>query len=165
MMRAYGITNIPDALRLVPGMAITQTTGNDFRINYHGTNVLVPRRMNVLIDGISIYRPAFARVDWKQIPVAMEDIARIEVTRTRSAAYGANSMLAIVNIITKHPGDVERAMGSTLFGSLDTFNATARVAFALANTSVWLSANHEEDDGYDMLSAFLSRMTELALVV
>ena len=155
MMRAYGITNIPDALRLVPGMAITQTTGNDFRINYHGTNVLVPRRMNVLIDGISIYRPAFARVDWKEIPVAMEDIARIEVTRNpNSAAYGANSMLAIVNIITKHPSDVERAMGSTLFGSLDTFNATARVAFTLANTSVWLSANHEEDDGYDMLSRF-----------
>jgi len=46
-IRAYGITSVPDALRLVPGMAITQTLGNDYRINYHGSNILVPRRMNV----------------------------------------------------------------------------------------------------------------------
>ncbi|MBA2412329.1 MAG: TonB-dependent receptor [Burkholderiaceae bacterium] len=154
-IRAYGITSVPDALRLVPGMAITQTLGNDYRINYHGSNILVPRRMNVLIDGISIYRPAFARVDWEEIPVAIEDIDRIEVTRSpNSAAYGANSMLAIVNIITKHPADVEGVTATTTFGSLDTLNATVRVAAPFGNTAVRLTANRKQDAGYDMLSRF-----------
>lgn len=154
-IRRYGIMNVPDALLLVPGMAVTQTSGNDYRVNYHGTNILVPRRMNVLIDGISVYRPAFARVDWKELPVAMEDIDRIEVTRSpNSAAYGANSMLAIVNIITKHPGDVERVTVSTTLGSLHTRNATGRFGTVIGNTTFRLTANREEDNGYDMLSRF-----------
>src|SRR5450631_1091826 len=52
-LRRFGIRSVPDALRLVPGMAVTQATGPDYRISYHGTNILSPRRMNVLIDGIS----------------------------------------------------------------------------------------------------------------
>lgn len=54
MMKQFGITSIPEALRLVPGMAVTQMTGHDYRINYHGTHVLVPRRMNILVDGVAI---------------------------------------------------------------------------------------------------------------
>ena len=41
MLQRYGIASIPEALRLVPGMAVTLTTGNDYRINYHGTNTPV----------------------------------------------------------------------------------------------------------------------------
>ena len=60
MLKRFGIVSIPEALRLVPGMAVTQVSGTDYRIGYHGTNILVPRRMNVLIDGMSVYRPALA---------------------------------------------------------------------------------------------------------
>ena len=153
MIREFGILSIPEALRLVPGMAITQASGNDIRMNYHGTNILVPRRMNVLIDGLSVYRPAFARVDWKELPVAIEDVERIEVTRSpNSAAYGPNSMLAVVNIITKHPDDVERAMVSATVGSLDTRNVTARLATKIGDTSAYVTFNHEQDSGYDAIA-------------
>jgi iron complex outermembrane receptor protein len=144
---------IPDALRLVPGMAVTHATGNDFRISYHGTSILSPRRMNVLIDGVSMYRPAFARVDWKELPVAIEDIDRIEVTRgPNSAAYGPNSMLAIVNIITRHAHDVERAMFSATLGSLDTAHLTGHFAASIGDTALRLTANREQDSGYDFVS-------------
>lgn len=53
MLRRFGVRSVADTLRLVPGMAVTQTRGSDYSINYHGTKILVPRRMNVLIDGIS----------------------------------------------------------------------------------------------------------------
>jgi outer membrane receptor for ferrienterochelin and colicin len=47
------------------------------------------------------------------LPIAIDDSDRIEVTRgPNSAAYGPNSMLAIVNIVTRHPHDVERAYAS-----------------------------------------------------
>ena len=127
MLQRYGIASIAEALRLVPGMAVTLATGNDYRINYHGTNILVPRRMNVLIDGLSVYRPALAQVDWKKLPVALEDVDRIEVTRgPNSVSYGANSMLAVVNIITKHPRDVEGTTITATRGSQGTANATAK---------------------------------------
>ena len=149
----FGITNVPDALRLVPGMAITQPSGNDYRINYHGTNLLTPRRMNVLIDGVSVYQPAFSRVDWKNLPVAIEDIDRIEVTRgPNSAAYGPNSMLGIVNIITKHPSDVERGLVAATFGSLRTASLTGRLGATFGSTSLRLTASTEHDRGYDFLS-------------
>lgn len=149
-LRTFGIFKIHDALRLVPGMAVTEVTGSDIRVNHHGTNILVPRRMNVLIDGVSVYRPAFARVDWKEFPVALEDIERIEVTRSpNSATYGPNSMLGIVNIITKHPNDVPRATLTSTVGSLNTRNVTGRFATQIGATSIRLTANHDQDSGYD----------------
>jgi iron complex outermembrane recepter protein len=153
MMQKLGINSIVDALRLVPGMEITQAAGNDYRVNYHGTNIFNPRRMNVLIDGISAYQPAYARVMWKQLPVALEDVDRIEVTRgPDSAAYGPNSMMAIVNIITKHPKDVERGMASVTAGSLGTIVANARVGANLGETSIRLTVETEQDKGYDYQS-------------
>lgn len=113
MLAQFGIRSIAEAMRLVPGMQITEiqdalsdTTGDHVRINYHGTNILVPRRMNIRVDGVSAYQAGLARINWNTLPVAIEEIDRIEVTRgPESAVYGANSMLAVINIITKHPED------------------------------------------------------------
>ena len=152
-LRRFGITSVPDALRLVPGMAVTHATGPDYRISYHGTNILSPRRMNVLIDGISVYRPAFSEVEWSQVPVVIDDIDRIEVTRgPDSAAYGPNSMLAVVNIVTKHPKDVERGFGSAELGSNGYANVTGRVGVTVGPTAISLTANRTQDRGYDTLS-------------
>lgn len=152
-LRRYGIRSVPEALRLVPGMAVTHASGPDYRINYHGTNMLSPRRMNVLIDGISVYRPAFSEVIWSQLPVVVEDIDRIEVTRgPASAAYGPNSMLAVVNIITRHPKDVDRAYASVTLGSQSSVDATGRVAFNLGQSSVSITAQRSRFGGYDELA-------------
>ena len=152
-LRRLGITNVMEALRLVPGMQVTQVTGNDWRINYHGTNILVPRRLNVLIDGVSVYRPAFARVDWAQLPVAIDDIERIEVVRgPNSAAYGPNSLQGIVNIITLHPADTPRATGRLGAANDETYSALARIAGTLGPTTARLSVSYDEDRGYGLLS-------------
>ena len=152
-LRRYGIRSVPEALRFVPGMAVTHASGPDYRINYHGTNILSPRRMNVLIDGISVYRPAFSEVIWSQLPVVVEDIDRIEVTRgPDSAAYGPNSMLAVINIITRHPKDMERAYASVTLGSQSSVDATGRVAFTFGPSSVSITAQRSRFGGYDQLA-------------
>lgn len=152
-LRRFAIASVPDALRLVPGMAVTRATGPDYRIGYHGTNILSPQRMNVMIDGISVYRPALSEVDWTQLPVVIDDIDRIEVTRgPNSAAYGPNSMLAIVNIITKHPKDVEGAFASVTVGSQSFVEATARAAWSVGKTTISVTANRVQDSGYDVVS-------------
>lgn len=150
-IRRYGINNIPDALRLVPGMAVTKATGNEYRISYHGTGVVTPRRLNVLIDGVSAYRPDLSHVEWAMLPVAVEDIDRIEITRgPDSASYGPNSLMAIVNILTKRPKDVERFMASVEVGSHHATENTLRLATRLSNdTHVAATANTARNSGYD----------------
>ncbi|MDO6805629.1 TonB-dependent receptor plug domain-containing protein, partial [Wenyingzhuangia sp. 1_MG-2023] len=60
----------------------------------------------VLVDGRSVFRAGIASVVWDDIPIALEDIQRIEVTRgPSSATYGSNSFQGVINIISKHPGD------------------------------------------------------------
>lgn len=142
----FGINSLPEALRLVPGMEVTRTSGHDWRISYHGTNILTPRRMNVLVDGVSVYRPGYSRVFWQQLPVALADIDRMEVTRgPNSASYGPNSMVAIVNIITKHPKDIEQALMSTTVGANDIAAANVRMKASVGSTTLRVSANSEHD--------------------
>lgn len=153
MISDHGLRSLPEALRLVPGMIVTQVNGNDYRVNYHGGNILIPRRINVMIDGISVYRPGLARVDWSTIPVVMSDIERIEVTRgPASAAYGPNSMTAVVNVITKSA----RASGSTTqigvqYGSGDR-NISLQHGDVFGNGLAYrISMQREITNGYDAI--------------
>jgi iron complex outermembrane receptor protein len=149
-MQRYGVASVPEALRLVPGMAVARANGNDYKINYHGTDTINPRRMNVLIDGVSVYKTGVARVEWSFLPVAMEDIDRIEVTRgPDSSSYGPNSMMAVINILTKHPGDVERGLVSVSLGSHDNLDTTVRAATTIGTTNVRVTVNTHQDSGFD----------------
>lgn len=150
MLRLFGARSIPDALRLVPGMAVTHATGPDYQINYHGTNTLSPRRMNVLIDGISVYRPAFSEVVWSQLPVSIDDIERIEVTRgPSSATYGPNSMLAVINIITFNASDVGLGHVSLTAGRRLGDEASVRLGLRSESAALSLSASRSLDSGFD----------------
>jgi iron complex outermembrane receptor protein len=151
MLSKFGIRSIPEALRLVPGMMVTQISASDYRINYHGTSITAPRRMNVLIDGMSVYRPAFARVEWAALPVSIDDVQRIEVTRgPNSASYGPNSMLAIINVITKHPKAVEGGTLSATGGTRGQAEGLARYAGKIGDsTSYRVSLGQERGDGFE----------------
>jgi iron complex outermembrane receptor protein len=152
-IRRYGIQSVPEALRLVPGMAVSRASGNDYRISFHGTNGVAPRRMNVLVDGVSVYHPGFAQVDWLTLPVALEDIDRIEVLRgPDSATYGPNSMTAVISILSKHPKDVEPALVSVSAAAHNMVDTTVRLAGSVGATNVRATANVQHDSGYDGMS-------------
>jgi iron complex outermembrane receptor protein len=154
-LRRYGITSIPEAMRLVPGMAVTHVSGNNDRVNYHGADQLGATRLNVLIDGVSANRIALSRVTWATLPVPMEDIDRIEVTRgPDSSSYGPNSMTAVINILTKNPKDVERGLVTVSIGSHDELNTTLRMATTLGSTSLHATVNTVHDSGYERTTSF-----------
>ena len=112
LIRLSGARTLPELLRLVPGMMVGFHYGHKAEVGYHGLVEENAHRMQVLIDGRSMFEPALARILWNDIPLAIEDIQRVEVTRgPNTALYGANSFFAIVNIITRHPVD---AAGTTL---------------------------------------------------
>ena len=147
-IKKLGIRTVPDALRLVPGMIVGQASGNEYRISYHGTNGLVPRRMQVLIDGVSVYRTGYAQVGWSEIPVNIDDIEKIEVTRSPSAAtYGANSFFGVINIITKHPSDTQGVQANAML--FDKRDAMASYSGTAGSTAFRITAGQQQDSGFD----------------
>lgn len=102
MIRASGLRDIPDLLRLVPGFSVAYTRDNTWAAGYHGLGDAYSRRFQVLVDGRSIYSPHYGAVDWSELPLSVEDIERIEVVRGPDAAvYGANAFAAVINITTR----------------------------------------------------------------
>ncbi|MEQ1662721.1 MAG: TonB-dependent receptor plug domain-containing protein, partial [Thiobacillus sp.] len=117
MIRASGFRDIPDLLRLVPGFSVAYTRDNSWAVGYHGLADAFSRRFQVLVDGRSIYNPAFGSVNWSELPLVIDDIERIEVVRGPNAAtYGANAFFAVINIITKHASQTPGVFASLQAG-------------------------------------------------
>ena len=147
-LKQHGVTSIAEAMRFVPGMQLTYKN-SDININYHGTNGLQPRRMNLLIDGISVYRPGHSKIPWTTLPVSIEDIDRIEVIRSPSSAtYGPHSTSAVVNIITRHPKNSPNSVQASI-DTDNTRNAFARVNFSTGSLNSTISINTDYDQGFD----------------
>jgi iron complex outermembrane receptor protein len=101
-IRHSGARNIPDLLRLVPGMDVAQEDANTWAISARGFNDIYANKLLVMIDGRSVYDPAFGGVFWDLQDVPLEDIDRIEVIRGPGGTiWGANAMNGVINIITK----------------------------------------------------------------
>jgi iron complex outermembrane receptor protein len=150
LINASGARDISELLRLVPGMMVGNISGNQAAVNYHGTNASEARRMQVLIDGRSVYRAGLSTVDWSDIPVAMEDIERIEVFRgPNTVSYGANALMAVVNIITRNPADSHGTRLKYTRGQRGINDFYASQGIGWNGGDLRLSLSGQEDDGFD----------------
>ena len=101
-IRRSGATNIPDLLRMVPGVDVARVDHSDWAVSIRGFSNVYANKVLVLIDGRSVYHPAFSGVLWYAQDVPLEDIERIEVIRgPGGTVWGANAMNGVINIITK----------------------------------------------------------------
>ncbi len=155
MIEASGARTIPDALRLIPGIVIGHSV-NDFGdkpllvVSYHGHSDQFSRQMNVLIDGRSIYDPLLGGVNWYNIPVSIDDIERIEVTRGPNAStYGSNSFQAVINIITRHASEDQGHFAKVNVGNHDIFDATYRYGGNNNDLDYRVTLATVNDDGQD----------------
>lgn len=104
MIEASSATTISELFRLVPGMQSYHIATNASAVAYHGMSDKFPSRMEVMIDGRSVYIPLFSAVIWESLPISIEDIERIEVVRgTNTVTQGSNAFLGAINIITHSP--------------------------------------------------------------
>jgi len=118
-LRLWGVEDLPSAFRFVPGMFVArELTSNSSTVLYHSGDVSLARRLEVLVDGRSVYKASFANVDWDQLNIALEDIERIEITRGPSASsYGMNAFQGVIHIITRHPADSSPLRIAAEYGS------------------------------------------------
>ena len=59
-IRRSGATNIPDLLRMVPGMDVAQINGSTWAIGSRGFNQQYANKLLVMVDGRSVYSPTFS---------------------------------------------------------------------------------------------------------
>ncbi len=155
MIEASGARTIPEVLRLIPGIVVGHSV-NDFGdkpllvVAYHGHSDQYSKQMNVLIDGRSIYEPLLGGVNWYNIPIAIDDIERIEVTRGPNAAtYGSNSFQAVINIITRHASEDPGHFVKVNAGNHDIFDATYRYGGNSGDLDYRVTLSTVNDDGQD----------------
>ncbi|HXO18936.1 MAG TPA: TonB-dependent receptor [Thermoanaerobaculia bacterium] len=114
-IRRSGVTNLPDALRLATGLEVAQADGHTWAISARGFNATTANKLQVLIDGRSVYTPLFSGVFWDIQDTLLADVDRIEVIRGPGATlWGANAVNGVINIITK---DAAHSQGGRVFAA------------------------------------------------
>jgi iron complex outermembrane receptor protein len=145
-IRRSGVTMLPEALRMVPGLDVARANSRQWAISARGFNDTSANKLLVLMDGRTIYTPLFSGVFWEETDTALEDVDRIEVIRGPGATlWGANAVNGVINIITKSAketqgtlisgggGIEERAFGTVRYGGQAGTNVYYRVYGKYAN--------------------------------
>lgn len=150
LVRQLGINSLVEIFRLVPGMVVGEVGSSTPVTTYHGTVHYEQRRMQVLIDGRTAHRATLSDMDWQSMPVALELIERIEVSRgPNSAAYGINAFLGSINIITRDPADTAGTELRVMSGSRDYRRTFASVGDASADIDWRMAFEKREFGGFD----------------
>ena len=165
MIRSLPIRDLNDVFRLVPGFQTYPNTTEAGRVTYHGlSDEEFSPRLQVLVDGRSMYSPAFRNgTNWALIPVALEDIERIEVVRgTNAVSYGSNAFLGVINIVTVDPSLVRGFSAATSYGNQNVRDYSLRTGGKLGESGDFrFTYRQQNDDGlrnqYDWIDSYFAR--------
>ncbi len=145
-IRHSGATNIPDLLRMVPGLDVAQINANTWAISSRGFNSEFANKLLVLIDGRTVYTPLFGGANWDTFDVPLEDVDRIEVIRGPGGTiWGANAVNGVINVITKKTED-------TLGGLLTTGGGTSAQEFG----TVQYGGKIQEETSYRIFTRYIN---------
>jgi iron complex outermembrane recepter protein len=164
-IRRSGATNIPDLLRMVPGLDVSQINASSWAISARGFNTQFENKLLVLIDGRAVYTPLVGGVNWDTQDVPLEDIDRIEVIRGPGATlWGANAVNGVINVVTKRAADTQgglvtagggtegQALGTVQFGGTLGGNTSYRIFTKYLNhNSLPALDGTSGDDAWDLL--------------
>lgn len=151
-IRRSGARDLADLLRLVPGFQSSASFYSGAPLaSYHGAFDAYSNRMQVLVDGRSVYSPYFiGSVGPGLQTVALQDIDHIEVLRgSNSAAYGARAFLGVVNIVTQPTSETQGAQGTITAGQNGVRDAQARLGWSNAEATYRITVDQRADDGLD----------------
>src|SRR2546422_9907756 len=162
-IRRSGVTSLPEALRLASNLQVAQVDSRQWAISARGFTSTAANKMQVLIDGRTVYTPLFSGVFWDVQDTLLEDIDRIEVISGPGATlWGANAVNGVINITTKNAKDTQglfleggggtelRGFGGVRYGGELATNLHYRVygKFFDRDNTVVPNGNDATDDWY-----------------
>lgn len=146
---AMGVRDIADLMRRVAGVFVAHESNFLTLVDYHGFDGGFIRRLQVLIDGQSVYDPVYGGItSWSSLPVEVEDIERIEFVRGPNAATdGANSFFGTVSITTRSPAESSGGLVKSRIGNNGIRDIYTRYSHHTDHGDYSLSAAFREDSG------------------
>lgn len=139
-IRNAGSTSIMEALRLVPGIIVRETSNGNYDITVRGLDNVPPNSLIlsatntttlVMINNRPVYNYLQGGTFWESLPIDLNDVERIEVIRGPSSTlYGPNAVSGVINIITTTYKKVGwNINGGAQLGSMSTFIGNASVGY------------------------------------
>jgi iron complex outermembrane receptor protein len=149
-IRRSNATNVPDLLRMVPGLDVAQINANTWAISARGLNARFSNELLVLLDGRSVYTPTTDGVFYDVLDLPLEDIERIEVIRgPGTSVWATNAVNGVINIITKKASDTPGAMVVAGGGTVDQGLGTVQYGGSVGkNTSFRAFAKYLNEDHF-----------------
>lgn len=160
-----GATNIPDLLRMVPGLDVGEINGSTWAIGSRGFNSQFSNKLMLTVDGRSAYTPTFSGVFWDTLDIPLSDIDRVEVIRGPGGSiWGANAVTGVISIFTKKAtdakgtrieagaGNIEQGFGLAQYGGDLGKDTSFRLYAKYFNQSALLDQNGQSGaDGWHRL--------------
>lgn len=148
-IRRSGARSIPEALRLAPGLQVSQSNMNQYQIGIRGQSDFFTDLLLVMVDGRPIYTTTFSGVWWVAQNYPLEDIERIEVIRGPGGAiWGSNAVNGVINVITRSATDTAKGLRITGGGGTeDRGFGTISYSSEMGNVDYRVYAMNEVRDG------------------
>jgi iron complex outermembrane receptor protein len=157
-IRRSGALNIPDLLRMVPGLDVAQISSDKWAISARGFNGQYSNKLLVLIDGRTVYTTIFAGVFWDSQNVPLDSIDRIEVIRGPGAAvWGANAVNGVINIITRSAKEMQ---GGSVVASGGDNSAVGPIAMRYGGKAPRIGAYRLYAEGFHSNSVLVPGLPE-----
>ncbi len=107
-VRNAGSPSLPEALRLAPNLQVARVDARNYAVTARGFNSPFENKLQVMIDGRTVYSPLFSGVYWDAQDLVLEDLNRIEVVSGAGGTlWGANAVNGVVNIVTRSAADTQ----------------------------------------------------------
>lgn len=128
-LRRTGITTIselPRALKNIPGVDVQQTSVGVYNVGIHGYNGPYSSRILVLVNGRQVYLDHYGYTQWSAIPVEIAEIRQVEVVKgANSALFGFNAANGVINIVTYSPLTDKINSASVTYGTQEILSGAA----------------------------------------
>lgn len=148
-LEEYQVRYVADALRLVPGFAVSRsgTKGGMTNIRVRGAE---SNHLLVMIDGVEVNAASGDAYDFGALQAANVD--RIEILRgPQSALWGSNALAGVVNIITKGgKRDGFKISGTTEVGTQSSWLGGVLLQGGAENYDLGLGVSYRKTGGYNL---------------
>lgn len=147
--------NIPEVLSQLGGLNVKSSSGNplnlDASVDMGGYGATANSNTLILIDGQRLNPIDSGTINWESIPI--DSIERIELLQGgASVQYGNGAVGGVINIIT-NGGAKNLNQASLTYGSYNTIIGNAILRNRVNETTIQLSANTSNTDGWRQNSA------------